>query len=163
MTNRQIEKYRKALERQISEVILKTRFAKEENIKLSDIVVLIDDGFCIEIEDSYVFNITYGIDHSPHCCGTKEIGYIEILDDFEELGIIIKDSLIIEGIKLALLYSFNEEAKGKRVILHYFTIPTKDDVYKIFGQAALLAGYQKVGVFTNANSGNKLEHYVKYK
>lgn len=104
-------------------------------------------------KNGYNFCVNCKVEQSPFCCGTIEIGDIELIyDDIKHLTDELKSDLISDA--LEEIYQVYE---GR---LFYCTIPTNEE-WDYFADGLSKAGFGPVATFTNPGSGNKLRHYIK--
>lgn len=114
---------------------------------------------------SFEFNVNFSNNESNYCCGTYEVGSINISDGIKHLSEELKEKLIAESLQDL----FDSKKEDEKVRMLYFTVPVSgqngDEDCKqfiLFASGALKAGFLKVAEFVNANSDNVLHHFIKY-
>lgn len=137
-----------------------------KNIVITGNETLVVSAIGSKSNKKFIFEVSFKHAESAFCCGTYEIGDIEIKNEIKHLSEDLKEELIAQ----ALQEFFDEESLKDHlgVRMAYFTVPVigegKETLggYRLFVKGALKAGFQLVATFNNSNSGNTLEHYIKY-
>lgn len=137
-----------------------------KNIVITSNESLVVSAIGAKSNKRFQLEVSFKCSESAFCCGTYEIGEIGIENEIKHLSEDLKQELIAQRLQEV----FDEESQKDYpgVKMAYFTIPTvgenKDTLggYGSFAKGAIRAGFVLVATFTNSNSGNTLEHYIKY-
>lgn len=116
----------------------------------------------------FKFQVKFKVEESHFCCGSIELGEIEIKDEIKHLTKELKEELIRKLLSNCFDEAHETDAyDGVRML--YFTVPINGEEdeedyekYELFANGAIKEGFNHVATFTNSNSGNILEHYIKY-
>jgi len=107
------------------------------------------------------------LEEYPSCCGMREIGQLsnpEVEINLpKDLLINLLSKLIVKTIEKEVedVINKNKFSDNESHTLGFsVTLPYEEKQYFIWEQAFLKAGFSEVGQFRNANSGNKLKHYI---